>query len=245
MWGGSKRAPGSSVLLFAMVGVVTAFAVWRITRSTEQQGTVAAPSRRAIPAEPLPSTNSVENEIAPERRTQDERPAKTATESSEEQTHEASPSPTSLEELLDRFESKYRGYSVADLREAEEKIARAIEEPQRKALQELYELGFYESFPYEYDANGTPKAFGDTELTRAASNDHYPAEARPGQVFNAPEAGEYRLVRLPRDGYTELYALTYERAWLVNFRLESMRFETDKALQATRTGFFDPEKGIH
>ena len=37
----------------------------------------------------------------------------------------------------------------------------------------------------------------------------------------------------------------YKRAWLVMFRLESMRFATDKALQATRTGFFDPEKGIH
>jgi len=106
------------------------------------------------------------------------------------------------------FQQKYADQTVQELN----RTARQLFSEHRSSIQRLmedrYANAFYDSYPYEYDADGERMDPSDVIPAPAAG------EYRIRQIFEDPNVSEWRLVELPESEYPDLYAAYREWSWV-------------------------------
>ncbi len=108
----------------------------------------------------------------------------------------------------DNLARKYAHLTTQETKEIREQVIAEFKAEQTRLFQELYDAGFYTSYPYEYDDEGNVK-----------TPDSYvviPADMSPllKQWFASPSALEWRLVAIPIDTFPEIYEMFDEWRWV-------------------------------
>ncbi len=146
-------------------------------------------------------------------------------------------SSSTLLELVRQFEQKYAGVGRQEQKAAEKSIRDTLDRERLRLAKGRLALGFYDAIPFEYTDSGEVINLLETDTFHRRYEPTFP-ELATVSIFSDPDKMEWRVVALPASEFPLIHSMQYEKFWLVMFRIDSMRYDEERAFKQVRKYFF-------